>query len=167
MLSGYKALCYCCPGPGPCTPTETATACYAVVLNCQNQTHIFGPAGDQTITCSSYVCGGCFGFFGFVENHTQASSTAQCTFILQSTHYDVIVRGRHTTEEEIEDKLVSTYGPRLSHDEMKNVITVRVVNPNISLLRRSESCPHHRMQDSGTQLEVQRASEYSWTAEEL
>ncbi|KAK3052870.1 hypothetical protein LTR09_005934 [Extremus antarcticus] len=139
--SGTKALCDCCAGPPPCTPTETETACYGFVLVCKNVQHIFGAAGDQTITCSSYACGACVGLPFFAQDDGIEPSISPRAMTITSTHREVIVRGRNTTEEEIEDTLVQEFGPKLSPDEMKNITAIRVAEPDVSLVRGSLACP--------------------------
>ena len=139
--TGSKALCDCCPGPGPCTPTETETACYGVVLVCKNVEHVFISGGDQTITCSTYACGVCFGFSFFLEEEGTVSGTPRGMLSVHSIHRDVIVRGHNTTEEEIEHTLVSNFGRKLSPDEMKNATILKFAQPDISLIRKKEGCP--------------------------
>ena len=53
----------------------------------------------------------------------------------------MIVRGHNTTEEEIEDVLVSNFGRKLSPDQMKNVTVLKIAQPDISLIRGNEGCP--------------------------
>jgi hypothetical protein len=56
---------------------------------------------------------------------------------------DVIVRSRNTTEENIEEALVSEFGRKLTPDEMKKVTAVKIAQPDISLIRGNQRCPQH------------------------
>jgi hypothetical protein len=67
--SGTKALCQCCPGPQACTPTQTSTKCYGVVMICKNEEVTLSFQGPVVKTCSTYACGVCFGF-SFQSNGT-------------------------------------------------------------------------------------------------
>lgn len=141
---GHKTLCDCCPGPGPCTPTQTETACYGIFLICKNVELIFGWNGEQKITCSTYECGFCFGFSFFmeeVEGTVKEYGAPRKELSLKSTHRDVIVRGHNTTEEEIEHALVSNFGKKLSPEEMKNTTVLRIAPPDIRLIRGNEGGP--------------------------
>ena len=47
---------------------------------------------------------------------------------------DVTVQGNVTlSEKEIEEKLVSQFGPRRTHEEMKNVGIVRVIESDLTI----------------------------------
>jgi hypothetical protein len=138
--SGSKALCDCCAGPGPCNPTETITACYGLVLICKNIELVFGPTGQQSITCSSYACGACVGFTGLFGDEENMASSPRGVLSVHSTHRDVIVRGLNTTEEEMEDTLVSRFGKKLSSHEMKKTTALHFVQPDIAQIRRYERC---------------------------
>jgi hypothetical protein len=158
--TGSKALCNCCPGPGPCTPTETETGCYGIVLICKNVELIFGSGGQQSITCSTYVCGLCLGFSFFLEAEETVPSTPRGVLSINSTHRDVIVRGYNTTEEEIEDVLVSNFGRKLSPDEMKNVTVLKIAQPDISLIRGNEGCPRESVSMLQGRFKVQSPAPY-------
>ncbi|SPJ74776.1 uncharacterized protein FTOL_04507 [Fusarium torulosum] len=161
--TGYKALCNCCAGPatGPCTPTQTETACYGVVLVCKNVMLVFGPNGEQSITCSTYVCGACIGFSFFLESQERTVPSNGRVVPLLSTQRDVIVRGSNTTEEEIEEVLVKSFGRKLSPDEMKNTTVVKIIHPDISLIRGTEGCPYRdSMSASEGPFRIQRPAAY-------
>jgi len=163
-FTGSKALCNCCPGPGPCTPTETETACYGLVLICKNVQLIFGfTGGSESITCSTYVCGVCIGFSFFLDDvEGTVPSTPRRVLSIQSTHREVIVRGHNTTEKEIEDTLVSNFGRKLSPDEMKNVTVLKIAQPDISLIRGNEGCPSREsVSIPQDQFKVQSPGRYS------
>ena len=52
---------------------------------------------------------------------------------------DVTVQGNVTlSEQEIEAKLVSQFGPRLRQEEMKNVRIVKVLEPGLTI--RGDDC---------------------------
>jgi hypothetical protein len=141
--TGHKALCQCCSGPGPCTPTQTATSCYGVVLVCKNQQVTLTFQGPVTTTCSTYACGICFGFSFLRRNVEDGNSTDgnvdSCTDALNVRHIDpmlsdITVQGNVTlSEKEIEEKLVSKFGPRLTHEQMKDVRIVRVLEPDLTI----------------------------------
>jgi hypothetical protein len=59
--TGQKVLCR---NSAPlCTPLETKTSCYGVVLICDNGLYVGGNAGNPNwVSCSKYACGVCFGF---------------------------------------------------------------------------------------------------------
>jgi hypothetical protein len=59
----------------------------------------------------------------------------------------MIVRGRDTTEEEIEELLVSNFGKKLSEEEMKDVIVIKVAPPDIPLIRGNGGCSQHESVD--------------------
>jgi hypothetical protein len=48
---------------------------------------------------------------------------------------DITVQGNVTlSEQEIEDKLVSQFGPKLTPEQMKNVKIVKVIQPDMSII---------------------------------
>jgi hypothetical protein len=52
---------------------------------------------------------------------------------------DVTVQGNVTlSEKEIEEKLVSQFGPRLTQEEMKHVRIVKVLEPDLTI--RGDDC---------------------------
>ena len=141
--TGSKALCQCCGGAGPCTPTQTTTDCYGVVLVCKNQQVTLTFQGPSITTCSTYVCGICFGF-SFLRRDVNDNTNSSCTNNLNVRHInpmlsDVTVQGNVTlSEKEIEEKLVSQFGPRLTQEEMKHVRIVKVLDPDLTI--RGDDC---------------------------
>ncbi len=141
--TGRKALCQCCDGPRPCTPTQTSVACYGIVLVCKNEQLTLAPQGPVIKTCSTYACGFCFGFSFFLDgemgSQERSSQERSCPDGLNVTYIDpmlsdVTVQGNVTlSEKEIESKLVEQFGPRLSPEQMKKVKIIRVLEPDLSV----------------------------------
>ena len=155
-LIGSKALCKCCDGPKPCTPTQTTASCYGLVLICKHQQVTLTPQGPIITTCSISICGACFGFPFLRENvddgnfpdrnvdnqaFLQGNIDSGCNEGLNITYIDpmlsdVIVQGNVTlSEKEIEALLVSQFGPRLTPEQMKNVRIVKVLEPDLTIRR--------------------------------
>lgn len=145
--TGHKALCQCCNGPRPCTPTQTSVACYGVVLVCKNEHVTLTFIGPVIKTCSTYACGLCFGSsFGSQEGGQEGSQeplgsfdSGSCTNGLNITYIDpmlsdVTVQGNVTlSEEAIESRLVNQFGPRLSPEQMKKARIIRVLESDLSI----------------------------------
>jgi len=120
----------------------------------------FGPNSEQSITCSTFVCGACFGISFFLEGQEGTAPSGRVVPLL-STHRDVIVRGHNTTEEEIEEVLVKNFGRKLSPDEMKKTTVLKTIQPDISLIRGTEGCPRRdSLSASEGQFRVQNPAAY-------
>ncbi|KAJ6258021.1 hypothetical protein Dda_6933 [Drechslerella dactyloides] len=141
---GHKALCNCCSGDGPCIPTQIETACYGIILICKNIEVKHTPSGKKKTTCATYRCGYCLDLSPVVEEvegTVKEYGAPRRELSLESTHQDIIVRGYNTTEEEIERALVSNFGKKLSPEEMKNTTVLKIIPPDIRLIRENEGCP--------------------------
>ena len=57
--SGHKVLCT--NSQPTCAAVQTNTACYGVILICDNG-HYVGGNNPSWVSCSKYACGACFGF---------------------------------------------------------------------------------------------------------
>ena len=57
--TGTKVLCS--NSTPSCLAAQTNTACYGVVLICDNGHYVGGNAPDW-VSCSKFACGACFGF---------------------------------------------------------------------------------------------------------
>lgn len=95
--------------------------------------------GPSITTCSTYVCGICFGFSFLRRDVDDRNFNSSCSKDLDIKHInpmlsDVTVQGNVTlSEKEIEEKLVSQFGPRRTHEEMKNVGIVRVIESDLTI----------------------------------
>lgn len=57
--TGHKVLCR--NSQPTCAATQTNTACYGIILVCDNG-HYVGGNQPSWVSCAKYACGMCFGF---------------------------------------------------------------------------------------------------------